>query len=162
MSDVGTLERSLLVIVSIMIPGRGRCRGGPSWNHSPPRRPRKSVGHWDVSGRTSSLTNLLRWSTSIHENGELGYGLSKKDLCIWVLEEGILPMRILIVTMVRIRTMVEVGGVVLERRRVPWIVCEGLVGLVEESNRQRRGRGEVGIGAVHAAWGIILSPDVAR
>ena len=90
----------------------------------------------------------------------MGHGLGKNGLRVRVLEETIVPMPVRIVTMVRIRTMIEVDGVILEWRRVPWIVCEGLVGLAGESNRQRRGRGEVGIGTVDAVRGIVLSPDV--
>jgi len=58
------------------------------------------------------------WLTPTHENGKLGYSLSKKGLRTRILEERILPVPVLIVIVDWIGCVVVVNGVMLEGRGV--------------------------------------------
>lgn len=98
-----------------------------------PRRIGKSVCCRHAPRNTPHLAHPLRQSTPIHEDGKLGHSLSKKGLCIWILEERIVSVPVSIVIVIRIRAVIEVGAMIL----VLWIICRGLVSLAGESCRRR-------------------------
>jgi len=103
------------------------------------------------------VSHLRLWLTPVHENGKLSHSLSKQGLRVRILEERILPVSVLVVMVDQIRYMVVINSVILEGRRVAWILCERLMGLTGESHRQRQRRREMGIGTVNMVRGMVAA-----